>query len=70
MKLWHCYVELLYYCMHTYVTYIRGRHQKRYGDKLHYVLELSHNASALWRKVVASYSYRSGFIEIDITLAQ
>jgi hypothetical protein len=28
---------------------------------LRYVLELSHNASTLWRKVIASFRYRSGF---------
>jgi hypothetical protein len=28
-----------------------------------YILELSHNASNLWRKVIASFSYRSGLIE-------
>jgi hypothetical protein len=37
----------------------RGRHQKLYS-----VFALSHNAATLRRKVIASYSYRSGLIEI------
>ncbi len=48
----------------------RGRHQKRYSViaiTLCYVLELSHNASTLCRKVIASFSYRSGLIEIVIS---
>jgi hypothetical protein len=47
----------------------RGRQQKRYrviAIMLRYVLELSHNASTLWRKVIASFSYHSGFIEIVV----
>jgi hypothetical protein len=33
---------------------------------LHYVLELSHIGSLQWRKVIASFSYRSELIEIVI----
>ncbi len=47
----------------------RGQHQKRYNVIaiiLSYVLELSHNASTLKRKVIASFSYRSGLIKIVI----
>jgi hypothetical protein len=43
----------------------RGRHQKRYSVisiTLRYVFALSHNASKLRRKVIASYIYRSGLI--------
>jgi hypothetical protein len=48
---------------------IRGRHQKRYSVvaiTLRYTFALSHNASTLRRKVIASYSYRSRLIEIVI----
>jgi hypothetical protein len=31
-----------------------------------YIFVLSHNASTLWRKVIASFSYRFGLIEIVI----
>jgi hypothetical protein len=47
----------------------RGRHLKRYSViaiTLRYVFALSHNASTLKRKVIASYSYCSGLIEIGI----
>ncbi len=47
----------------------RGRHQKLYkviAITQCYVFALSHNASTLRRKVVASYCYRSGLIEIVI----
>jgi hypothetical protein len=47
----------------------RGRHQKLYSViaiTLRYIFALSHNASTLRRKVVASYCYRSGLIEIVI----
>jgi hypothetical protein len=47
---------------------VRGRNQKRYSViaiMLHYILELSHNASTLG-KVIASFSHRSGLIEIVI----
>jgi hypothetical protein len=40
---------------------IRGRHHKRYGDKvitLRYVFALLHNALYLWRIFIASVSYR------------
>jgi hypothetical protein len=43
----------------------RGRHQKRYSViaiTLRYIFELSHNASALRRKVITSLSYHSGLI--------
>ncbi len=33
---------------------------------LHYIFALSHNASTLWRKVIASFSYPFGLIEIVI----
>jgi hypothetical protein len=48
---------------------IRGRRQKRYivvVITLRYVFSLSHNASALRRKVIAFYSYRSRFMETVI----
>ncbi len=47
----------------------RGRHQNLYSViaiTQRYVFALSHNASTLRRKVVASYCYRSGLIEIVI----
>jgi hypothetical protein len=47
----------------------RGRHQKRYSGiaiTVCYFFALSHNASTLRSKVIASYSYRSGLIEIVI----
>jgi hypothetical protein len=34
-----------------------------------YILELLHNASTLWRKVITSFSYCAGLIEIIIALA-
>jgi hypothetical protein len=49
------------------VAVARGRHRKLFiviAITLRYVFELSHNASTLWRKVISSYSYRSGLIEI------
>jgi hypothetical protein len=51
------------------IAVVRGRHQKRYSVlaiTLRYVFELLHNASTLRRQVIASYSYRSGLIEIII----
>jgi hypothetical protein len=33
---------------------------------LRYILELSHNASKMWRKVIVSFSYRSGLIDTVI----
>jgi hypothetical protein len=47
----------------------RGRHQKSYSDiaiTLRYVLEISHNASTLWRKVVVFDSYHSRHMKIVI----
>jgi hypothetical protein len=51
----------------------RGRHLKHYSViviKLSYVFALSHNASTLRRKVIASYSNHSRLIEIVIVLPQ
>jgi hypothetical protein len=47
----------------------RGRHRKRYSViaiTIRYIFALSHNDSTLWRKVIASFSYRFGLIEIVI----
>jgi hypothetical protein len=52
-----------------YVLLSRRRHQKSYrvvAITLRNVFTLSLNASTLRRKVIASYSYRSGLIEIVI----
>jgi hypothetical protein len=44
----------------------RGRHQERYSDNSTLRFCVSHNASAMRRKVIASVSYRSGLREIVI----
>jgi hypothetical protein len=52
-----------------YILLFRGRHQKRYSVlaiTLRYVFALSHNASTMRKKVIASHSYRYRLIEIVI----
>ncbi len=47
----------------------RGRHRKRnsvIAIMLRYILELSHKASTMWRKVIASLRYQSGLKVIVI----
>ncbi len=61
--------DLLYRKFNCTGVFSRGRHQKRYSViaiTLRYDFALSHNASTLSRKVIASFSYRSGFREIVI----
>jgi hypothetical protein len=48
---------------------VKGRRHERsnvIAIKLRYVYALSNNASTLWRKVIACYSYRSGPVYIVI----
>jgi hypothetical protein len=55
--------------IHIQYLNCRDRHQKHYSVvviTLRYVFALSHNASTLRRKVIASYSYRSTLKEIVI----
>jgi hypothetical protein len=48
---------------------VNGRQQNRYSViaiTLYYVYDILHNASILRRKVIASFRYRSGLIEIVV----
>ncbi len=54
---------------------IKGRQHERYSViaiTLHHIFSLSHNASILWRKVIAFYRYRSrlmGIVIVSIVIA-